>query len=126
MHYRCSDNCDAPPDPDDICRSFPQRSDTPCPRCSYIPAKAPAWADHGVTFALNGIRYRIVSVGSTNRYAPRGLHFEDTILAERLDSSHWELPATPCPTSDVKAALDRLFALPHFRPHELASAIRFV
>jgi len=126
MHYRCSDTCDAPPNPDDICRAQPLRGDTPCPRCGYVSAGAPSWADHGVTFALNGTRYRIVSVGSTNRYAPRHLHFEDIIGAERLDSAHWELPAAPCPTSDVKAALGNLFALPHFRAHELAAAIRSV
>ena len=110
---------------DDICRAHPQRCDEPCPRCSYIPTKAPDWAVYKATFAVNGTRYRIVSVGSTNRYS-NGLHFEDTVLAERIDSTHWELPAAPCPTSDIKSALDDLFALPRFRASDLASALRLV
>lgn len=109
-------------DHDDICRAHDDRTSDPCPRCSYIPAKAPAWATHGVTFAINGKAYRIVSVGSTNRYAPGHLHFEDTILAEPL-SEHWSLPNAPCPVSDFKTALDSLFGLPSFRPHELSNAL---
>lgn len=107
---------------DDICRAQPLRSEAPCPRCGYLAAGKPPWADIGASFALAGSRYRIVSVGSTNRYAPRGLHFEDTVLCERVDDERWAFPKAPCPVSDIQVALTALFELPHFRPHELSAA----
>jgi hypothetical protein len=106
---------------DDVCRAQPSRSALPCPRCGYVSAKAPAWADFGVTFALAGARYRIVSVGSTNRHAPRGLHYEDLIIVEPV-SKRWAFPETPCWVADVGAALRDLFMSQRFRPHELAAA----
>lgn len=107
---------------DDVCRAQPLRGPTPCPRCGYVSVKAPAWADFGVTFALAGLRYRIVSVGSTNRHAPRGLHFEDLVRVERVEQGPWALPQMPSPVSDVASALTSLFALPKFRPCELVGA----
>lgn len=105
---------------DDICRTQPSRGG-PCPRCGYVSEKAPAWADFGVTFALGASRYRIVSVGSTNKYAPRGLHFEDLIICE-LVTEKWSFPDVPCLVSDVQDALLAMNKLPHFRPGDLQPA----
>ncbi len=105
---------------DEACRMFNEYN-TPCPSCGYTATRKPAWADFGVTFALAGVRYRIVSIGSTNRYAPRHAHFEDSVHCEPVEK-HWGLPAAPCPVADMETALDALFRLPTFRPHELAGA----
>jgi hypothetical protein len=107
---------------DDVCRAHPARTADPCPRCGYVPAQAPAWATHGATFALAGLRFRVVAVGSTNQHAPRGLHYEDAIRVEPAGDERWQLAETPCPVDDVAASLRGLFSLPTLRPLELARA----
>ena len=106
-----------------VCRAFPLRSDKSCPWCKYAPRTAPTWAQHGVAFALDGRSYRVVSVGSTNRYS-NGLHFEDMICAELLSAEPWSLPEPPAAVADVSRALDVLFKeLPRFRPADMERAL---
>jgi hypothetical protein len=107
---------------DDVCRTNPYRSDEPCPACGYVTATAPTWARHNTTFALSGKRYRIVAVGSTNAFAPRHAHSEDYARCELIGDAPWSFPGTPCPIGDVQQALDGLFSLPAFRPHQLVDA----
>lgn len=109
-------------DDDDICRAQDLRSEAPCPRCGYVSATKPAWAEIGVTFGLGGKRYRIVAIGSTNGFAPRYLHFEDTVSCQPIDDEPWQLPDAPCPKADVGVALRGLFGLPTFRAKDLESA----
>lgn len=105
-----------------VCRAFPWRSDRPCPACGFTPWHAPVWANHGRVFGLAGQAFRIVSVGSTNRHAPNGLHSEDYVHAE-LISEAWSFPQLPAGVDEVGKALKQLFALPTFRVPELANAI---
>lgn len=107
---------------DDICRAYGIRPTEPCGGCGFVSQPKPPWAEHGATFALNGKRYRVVTVGSTNKHTPGHRHTEDSIRCELVEDASWAFPATPCPTSDVGAALRDLFSLPAFRPHELAGA----
>jgi hypothetical protein len=111
------------PDPDDICRGHPDRTNEPCRRCGYVPAALPDWATHGAVFAVDGAAYRVVATGSTNRYAPRGLHFEETVSCERIGQGHWELPEAPCPAADVRDALGNLLRMPVFRAQDLTRAL---
>lgn len=106
------------------CRAFPYRSDRPCPGCGYVPARAPGWAVHGVVFGLRGKTYRVVSVGSTSRHSPQGLHYEDTVVAELVSGERWSLPEMPAAVEDVSRALRVLFDdLPRFRRPELERAL---
>ena len=78
---------------------------------------------HGARFAVGGKTYRIVSVGSTNRHSPNGLHNEDTVIVESVKADPWEFPSMPAQVPDVAQALRTLFALPKFRVPELKGAI---
>lgn len=110
-----------------VCRAFPMRSERACPSCNYVPRPALSWAVHGARFALKGVLYSIVSVGSTNRYSPNHMHFEEYVIGEKISDDPWSLPETPCPVSDVAASLDVLFnKMPKFRMHELDNAMREV
>ena len=106
------------------CVAFPWRSDRACPGCGYVPRKAPAWATHKAVFCLNGKAFRIVSVGSTNRYSNNRLHSEDFITAEPISAAPWALPDLPAPIADVASALTVLFKeLPRFRAVDLEKAL---
>lgn len=107
-----------------VCRVFPYRCPDPCPGCGYTPLRAPVWALRGhPTFGLGGKLYRIVSVGSTNRYAPRGLHNEDVVVCELVQDEPWMFPQIPASKDEILQALNGLNALPQFRARELENAI---
>ncbi len=107
-----------------VCRAFPRRCDRPCPWCKYTPSSMPAWVQHGTSFALEGQSYRVVSVGCTNSFSPRGLHFEDFVIAELLSDGPWSLPSMPATTGDVSKSLDILFKeLPRFRVSAMEKAL---
>lgn len=107
-----------------VCRAFPRRSLEACPVCHYVPAFLPPSVVHGAIFALRGTVYRVVSVGSTNRHSPSGLHFEDFATCEAVSSEPWKFPALPAPTVDVSAALHVLFnGLPKFRRFDFNRAL---
>lgn len=105
------------------CRAFPRRSARSCPGCGYTPWPRLPWVAHGATFAVDGKAYRIVSVGSTNRYSPSGLHFEDIVVAEPVSAGRWSLPELPATVDEVGDALNALNGLPKFRMPELDSAL---
>lgn len=107
-----------------VCRAFPSRSSRACPGCGYVPSTVPSAFTFGTVFGLKGSTYRVVSVGSTNRYSPRGQHFEDYVTAELVKAEPWSLPDCPAPVADVASALHVLFHdLPKFRSFELADAL---
>jgi hypothetical protein len=105
----------------ELCRVAPLYPESPCPGCGYVSQKKPEWADDGVTFALDGKRYRIVAIGSTNRFAPRQMHYECWIYCEPVED-RWLLPNSPCFVDAVGSALCDFFKLPAFRSHELVGA----
>lgn len=106
-----------------VCRAFPSRSSRACPGCGYVPATVPSNITFGVVFGLKGSTYRVVSVGSTNRYS-NGHHFEDYVTAELVKAEPWSLPDCPASVADVASALHVLFHdLPKFRSFELADAM---
>lgn len=109
-----------------VCMVFPWRHERPCPGCGYVPRGKPAWADFKVKFALGGKTYRIVSIGSTNRFAPRQMHQEDFLICELISSESWSLPAAPATRDEVGKALDVLDRMPRFRAHELEGALHLV
>jgi hypothetical protein len=107
-----------------VCRAFPWRNAQSCPSCGYVPKRLPAAFKHGAVFGLRGACYRVVSVGSTNRYSPNGLHSEDYLRCELVKEVPWALPTLPATKGDVSAALDVLFNdLPMFRWMELEGAL---
>jgi len=107
-----------------VCRAFPWRSVRPCPSCKFVPRPAPAWAVHGAVFGLDGAAYRIVSVGSSGRRSPNGLHSEAFIITEPVSSEKWSLPELPATCNDVAQALHVLFNdLPRFWIPDLERAL---
>ena len=105
-----------------VCRAFPRRSARPCPSCGYTPWILPEWVAPGKCFGFAGKCYRVVSVGSTNRYS-NGFHFEDRVTAELLRGEKWRFPALPASINDVEAALKNLFQLPTFGRLDLEKVI---
>jgi hypothetical protein len=105
------------------CRAFPRRSLRACPGCGYVPSKVPESIKHGAVFALGGLIYRVIAVGSTNHYS-NGLHYEDYAIGEvTASAAPWEFPDCPTPVADVYQALRKLGELPKFRTADLERAL---
>lgn len=96
-----------------------------CPHCKFNKSwyTLPDWAVRGAVFALDGVAYRVVSTGTSNKkFYP---HFSACVTVEQVDAEPWPgLPPAPCEKSDIGVALKSLFALPTIEARDLARAIR--
>lgn len=106
-----------------VCRAFPWRSSRACPGCGYVPANVPNTITFGTVFGLQGKTWRVISIGSTNRFSPNRLHSEDYAVCQLVSAEPWKFPEVPAPVFDVERALQGLFKMPTFRSFELANAM---
>ena len=104
------------------CAEHNDADGSPCPACGYQRAPLPSWVTFGARFGLDGLGWRVMSIGTTNAFGD-GRHTAEQAQAERVDGDAWELPAAPCSVETLGHALAQLRALRRFTAAELARAL---
>jgi len=103
-----------------------------CPHCGFVFVPLPAWVEvrwverrlRRSVFALHGVIYRCMAIGSTNRRGGQwSCHFSDVVTCQPVDEANWHLPNAPSAKSNVASALKEFYALPMFFGTDLKDAL---